>query len=110
MCADGSPAYFYKATNASSSDYVFFLGGDGSSTSCAHDTALCDEGGQQLGGSDDRGEIVRGTSILAAGEEENPLFGTYNRVYVPHCSSDMFLLDTESVDGRLQFRGRHLLE
>ncbi|CAN0464717.1 unnamed protein product, partial [Hapterophycus canaliculatus] len=91
VCADGSRGFFYKATNASSSDYVFFLGGGVGSTSCAHAEALCDEDeGRELGGGD-RGEDVRGTSILAAGEIENPLFATYNRLYLPHCSSDMFL-------------------
>lgn len=97
------------ATNASSSDYVFFLGGEGGSiSSCAHDDeALCGEEAETLS---DHGEVIRAASILAAGENDNSLFGTCNRVYVPYCSSDMFLLDTESADGERQFRGRHLLE
>ncbi|CAM9593982.1 unnamed protein product, partial [Scytosiphon promiscuus] len=113
VCADGSPGSYYMATNATSSDYVFFFGGDGgggSTPSCAHDEALCEEEGRELGSGGDRGEDMRAASVLAAGEGENSLFSTYNRVYVPHCSSDMFLLDTESADGDLQFRGRHILE
>lgn len=53
---------------------------------------------------------VAGYSFLSEDEEQNPLYSTYNRVFVPYCSMDMYLLDTEAPDGGLQFRGRPLLE
>lgn len=48
--------------------------------------------------------------MLSGDTRENPLYSTYNRVFVPYCTQDMHLLDTESTDGELQFRGRPYLE
>lgn len=48
--------------------------------------------------------------MLSGDPSENPLYGTFNRVLIPYCSMDMFLLDTQSDDGELQFRGRHVLQ
>lgn len=55
-------------------------------------------------------ETSEGYGLLSGDSEENPLYSTYNRVFVPYCTQDMHLLDTESPDGELQFRGRPYLE
>ncbi|CBJ30870.1 conserved unknown protein [Ectocarpus siliculosus] len=98
------------ATNASSSDYIFFL--QAGSVSCAHDATLCErqiEGAEIITTGSER-EVILGHNLLSGDAAENALFSTFNRVYVPHCTADMFLLDTQSDDGQLQFRGRALLE
>lgn len=99
------------ATNASSSDYVFYL--QGGAVSCAHNTTLCaqeEEGEITAGGIISSFEFLEGDGLLSGDPIANAQFSTYNRIFVPYCSMDMFLLDTESEDGGLQFRGRPLLE
>lgn len=92
------------ATNASSGDYVFYL--QGGAVSCAHDQALCAEVAGVPALSEQ--EVIEAGSFLS-GDPSN-LYSTFNRVIIPYCSMDMFLLDTQSADGHLQFRGRQLLE
>lgn len=53
---------------------------------------------------------VAGFNSLSGDPAANPLYSTYSRVFVPYCTQDMLLLDTESSDGGLQFRGRPYLE
>ncbi|CAM9464572.1 unnamed protein product [Ectocarpus fasciculatus] len=109
-CADGSQGYFHMAANASSSDYIFFL--QAGSVSCAHDATLCERQVEdaEITTSGSEHEVILGHNLLSGDAEENSLFSTFNRVYVPHCTADMFLLNTQSADGQLQFRGRALLE
>lgn len=101
------------ATNASSSDYVFYL--QGGAVSCAHNTTLCAQEEAGTTPPADTGissfEVLEGDGLLSGDDAiANGQFSTYNRIFVPYCSMDMFLLDTESDDGGLQFRGRPLLE
>lgn len=97
------------APNASSSDYVFFL--QAGSVSCAHNPTLCEvEEEAEITATGSEYEEILGYNLLSGDAAENALFSTFNRVYVPHCTADMFLLDTQSADGQLQFRGRALLE
>lgn len=109
MCADGSPGTFFMATNASSSDYVFFL--QGGEVSCAHNPTLCaQDEDETIPALLSMYEFLEGDGLLSGDPSANTRFSTYNRIFVPYCSMDMFLLGTESDDGELQFRGRHLLE
>lgn len=100
------------APNESSSDFVVHLqGGEG----CAHNQTLCKElleDKPQLFTSEGFPETVVAHSFLSGNESENALYSTYNRVYVPYCTMDLYLLDTESPagGGDMQFRGRPLLE
>lgn len=128
VCADGSPGHFYMDTSLSSRDFVFYLQGgmqlgmalssqENPSTlttiGCAHDTSLCGELKEdfpRLFTSDGFPETMSAFGMMSGDTEENGLFGTFNRVYVPYCTADMYTLDTESEDGSLQFRGRPLLE
>lgn len=48
---------------------------------------------------------VAGFNSLSGDPDANPLYSTYNRVFVPYCTQDLMLLDTEASDGGLQFRG-----
>eukprot|EP00752_Nemacystus_decipiens_P017729 g15897.t1 len=106
VCADGSPAWFHLATNASSSDYVFYL--QGGAVSCAHNETLCEEGGESTSLPFSEHEVIPAAGMLSG--DPPHLYSTFNRVLIPYCTMDMFLLDTQSFDGELQFRGRRLLE
>lgn len=109
-CADGSAATYYIESNATSQDYIFFFeGGMG----CAHDIATCEYlqlESAPLFTSDGFPEDIRGYGIMSGHERENSVYSTFNRIYVPYCSMDLYLLDGESEDGELQFRGRIILE
>lgn len=98
------------ATNASSKDYIVFLQGG---LGCAHNLTRCDELMEEappLFTSTGFPEEIAAYGILSGNAEENTLYNTYNRIYVPYCSMDLYLLDTQSPGGDLQFRGRPLLE
>lgn len=98
------------AANESSSDFVVYLqGGQG----CAHNQSICEDllvDKPHLFTSGGFLDTIEAHSFLSGNGQDNPLYSTFNRVYVPYCTMDMYLLDTESSDGRLQFRGRQLLE
>jgi len=100
------------AANASSNDFVFKLMGGGG---CANNETHCGEIREisaPLFTSDDKywPNSLEGYSLLSGDVGENALFSTFNRVLIPYCTQDLFLLDTESSDGELQFRGRPYLE
>ena len=98
------------AANTSSRDFVVFLEGGGG---CAHDQTLCRnarERSPQLFTSEGFPDTVAAYGFLSGDSRENPLYSAYNRVYLPYCTMDMYLLDTEAPGGLLQFRGRPLLE
>lgn len=98
------------AANASSRDFVVFLqGGQG----CAHSAATCEHLRATKGHlftSEGFPDTVASYGVLSGNAPENPLYSTYNRVYVPYCTMDMYAMDAQSKDGSLQFRGRPLLE
>eukprot|EP00752_Nemacystus_decipiens_P011511 g10221.t1 len=112
VCADGSPGFFYMAANASSNDFMIRLMGGGG---CANNETYCQDIrdiSAPLFTSDETlwPQSVAGFNALSGDEDANPLYSTFNRVFVPYCTLDMMLLDTESSDGGLQFRGRPYLE
>ncbi|CAN0574286.1 unnamed protein product, partial [Laminaria digitata] len=101
ICADGSAGHFYLAANTTSSDFVVFLGGGGG---CAHDQTLCEkvrEYSPQLFTSEGFPDTMAAFGFLSGDSRENPMYSTYNRVYLPYCSMDMYLLDTGTPDGLL---------
>jgi len=110
VCLDNSPGYFYAALNSSSSDFIFRLMGGGA---CVAEQEICAENIQDKpirSTSDGMPDTAYGFGVLSGDAAENPLYSTYNRIFVPYCTQDSFLMDTESSDGTLQFRGRPYLE
>lgn len=110
VCVDQSPGYFYASMNSSSNDFVVRLMGGGG---CVTDEEGCAAGVRERSGlysSVGMPDIATGFGVLSGDATENPLFSTYNRIMVPYCTQDMFVMDTESSDGELQFRGRRYLE
>lgn len=110
VCVDQSPGYFYASMNSSSNDFVVRLMGGGG---CVTEEEDCAEGireGSILYSSNGLPATATGFGVLSGDAAENPLYSTYNRILMPYCTQDMFLMDTESSDGELQFRGRPYLE
>eukprot|EP00752_Nemacystus_decipiens_P013076 g11565.t1 len=111
VCADGSPGFYYMAANASSDSFIFRLMGGGS---CAYNGTRCEESireiSEPLFTSNGWPNATVGSGLLSEDPAENPLYSTFNRILVPYCTQDLFLLDTESSGGDLQFRGRPYLE
>lgn len=110
VCLDNTPGYFYAALNSSSNDFIFrLMGGNG----CAQEQERCAEnieGRPIRSTSDGMPDTAYGFGALSGDAAENPLYSTYNRIFVPYCTQDLFLMDAESSDGTLQFRGRPYLE
>lgn len=96
--------------NASSNDFVVrLMGGSG----CVTDEAECAQGieeGTIHFSSNGLPDVAIGYGVLSGDATDNPLYSSYNRIMVPYCTQDMFLMDTESSDGEFQFRGRPYLE
>ena len=108
VCADGTPGVYYTSLNSTSSDYVVYVMGGGG---CAHDQSQCDTiGDPSKFGSNELPETMDSYGILSDDIDDNPLFSTFNKVFIHYCTHDMYLLDTVSSDGHIQFRGRPLLE
>lgn len=100
------------ATNDSSSDFIVYLQGG---PACAHNLTLCAElmlenSNGLFFTSNGFPDYISAYKFLSDDPEENPLYSSYSRVYVPYCTMDMFLLDTEASNGSLAFRGRPFLE
>lgn len=88
-CNDGTPAVYYIAANASSSSWVVWLQGGG----LCHDLEDCKRRAQgSLGSSKDYAPSIdppRG--MLSSDTEENPDLATWNKIYVPYCSGDLWM-------------------
>lgn len=108
ICADGTPGAYYISSNSSSSDYVVYIMGGGG---CAHDESTCEVVTDPLKfSSNGLPDTMDAYGPLSGDIYENPLYATFNRVFVHYCTQDMYLLDTESSDGLYQFRGRLIIE
>ena len=107
ICADSSPGAYYIERNSSSSDYVVYVAGGGG---CADDPIRCEEVDEDKLTSNGLSETITGHGLLSNDAVDNPMYSTFNRIFIHYCTQDMFLLDTESSDGVYQFRGRHLIE
>lgn len=110
LCVDLSPGYIYASMNSSSNDFLVRLMGGGGCVTDEVDCAAGTREGGVLYSSAGMPTTSTGFGVLSGDATENPLFSTYNRIMVPYCTQDMFLMDTESSDGELQFRGRRYLE
>lgn len=108
ICADGTPGVYYSSSNSSSSDYVVYVNGGGA---CVNDPSQCDIIEKPFKfGSNGLPETMESFGILSDDVDDNPLFYTFNKVFIHYCTQDMYLMDTVSQDGKFQFRGRPLLE
>jgi hypothetical protein len=82
VCRDGSPAGFAYRLNAASDDLVIYFEGGGAcynNATCVTNPAMVGEGSK--GG--------RSTGLFDVTDERNPL-RTYNWVYIPYCTGDVF--------------------
>lgn len=107
ICADSSPGAYYIERNSSSSDYVVYVEGGGG---CADDQITCEEVEEDKFTSNGLSETITGHGLLSNDALDNPMYSTFNHIFIHYCTQDLFLLDTESSDGVYQFRGRPLIE
>lgn len=87
-CIDGSPAAYYIAANSSSTKWVVWLEGGGlceSLQNCQHRAATAFGSSSSYSKSMDAPK-----GMLSADPTVNPDLFSWNRVYVPYCSGDIW--------------------
>ena len=88
-CLDGSPAVYYIAANASSSRWVIWLEGGGN---CLNLTDCVQRAKGRLGSSASyNASIDAPKGMLSSDAAANPDLHTWNRVFVPYCSGDVWM-------------------
>jgi len=113
LCNDGSSAVYYwqagVGVNAArdANKTVIYLGGGGF---CASD-ADCSRRPPEGRSSMSYPTSVNGSGILSS-SSKNPNFQSWNRVFLPYCTSDMYSGDTGPTGGaaNFQFRGARVVE
>lgn len=87
-CIDGSPATYYIAANSSSKGYIIFLEGGGV---CTHLKDCKLRAKTDLGSSKNlRPEMPDNIGGVIGSDDTNPDFRSWNRIYVPYCSGDIW--------------------
>lgn len=110
ICNDGTPYAFYKSSSPRlRRRWLIFLEGGG----LCNGESACSERfktQRQLMSSAGLPETVTGRDILSRQQEENPAFYDYNHVFLPYCSSDLWLGTRATVAIRLsrEAGGRNL--
>jgi len=86
-CIDGSPAIAYLAQNQSSKQFIFWLEGGGICKSLSD----CQGRAQgSLGSSLGSTATIQQSRPMLMDTDENPDFRTWNRIYVPYTSGDVW--------------------
>lgn len=88
LCLDGSEAVFYLSRNSDSKYWVVQLqegGSCGTYESCLHRSR------GPLGSSRNYSDYLTGTFVASDDPQENPMFSSWNKVFVPYCSGDVFV-------------------
>jgi hypothetical protein len=121
LCLDGSPAVYYLSRGSNASSFLFFLEGGGW---CQTLSECAERAKTNLGSStsyaptldlstinappSQRGGECNGHDAFDRNASANPLFATWNFVYVPYCDGASFAGDNESAS--LFFRGKAIRE
>lgn len=107
-CMDGSPGGYYLAANSSSASWVIELEGGGE---CASKVNCDGRKGSALISSKYFPKD-HSPSFLLADSDANPRLRTFNRVFVPYCSQDLWTGQRTSASDETfgyYFAGRHVL-
>ncbi|XP_054849645.1 palmitoleoyl-protein carboxylesterase notum2-like [Eublepharis macularius] len=89
-CNDGTTAGYYIREQRNSKRWIIFLEGGW----CCYNTETCDgrhKNTRRLTSSSEWPQTRKGTGILSAHVEENPYWWSANAVFVPYCSSDIWI-------------------
>lgn len=88
LCLDGSEAVFYLSRNPHSKHWIVQLqagGSCGTYDSCLHRSR------GSFGSSRNYSDYLTGTFVASDDPGENPMFHSWNKVFVPYCSGDVFV-------------------
>ncbi|XP_031574737.1 palmitoleoyl-protein carboxylesterase NOTUM-like [Actinia tenebrosa] len=88
LCLDGSVAVFYLSHNPLSKNWIIQLQAGGS---CGSVEACRERAKGRYGSSKDYDLYMTGTFLSSDDPNENPTFASWNKVYVPYCSGDVFV-------------------
>lgn len=88
LCLDGSEAVFYLSRNPDSKHWVVQLQAGGS---CGTYDSCLDRSRSLLGSSRNYSDFMTGTFVASDDPGENPMFSSWNKVFVPYCSGDVFV-------------------
>jgi len=110
LCMDGSPGGYYLAANSSSRSWILELEGGGE---CASKDNCDQRVASALGSSDYFSKDTTFGFLLQDDATANPHLGTWNRVFLPYCSQDLWMgqRTVASADTfGYYFAGHHILE
>ncbi|KAL9989249.1 hypothetical protein ACROYT_G003778 [Oculina patagonica] len=88
LCLDGSEAVFYLSRNPESKHWVVQLQAGGS---CGTYDSCLDRSKGSFGSSKNYSDFMTGTFVASDDPAENPMFSSWNKVFVPYCSGDVFV-------------------
>lgn len=88
LCLDGSEAVFYLSRNPYSKHWVVQLQAGGS---CGTYDSCLDRSRGSFGSSQNYSDYLTGTFVASNDPGENPMFSSWNKVFVPYCSGDVFV-------------------
>lgn len=88
LCLDGSEAVFYLSQNPDSKHWVVQLQAGGS---CGTYDSCLDRSRGSFGSSRNYSDFLTGTFVASGDPAENPMFSSWNKVFVPYCSGDVFV-------------------
>ena len=115
-CADGTPAVYYIAANASSTSWVVWLQGGGLCQSL--DDCKSREQGALGSSRDYASSIDAPRGMLSSDPVENPDLAAWNKIYIPYCSGDLWQGTAKEAmnpfpnpdDWTAYFHGHYILE
>jgi hypothetical protein len=90
-CTDGTPAAYYTQLNASSPNWVLWIEGGGVCES--YDDCVGRQKGS-LGSSKYFDKSHAASQLISNDPAENPDFASWNHVWIPYCSGDVWLGQT----------------
>lgn len=88
ICLDGSEAVFYLSRNHDSKNWVVQLQAGGS---CDNFQSCQERVKGPYGSSQSYDQYMKGVFVVSDDPRENPTFASWNKVYVPYCSGDVFV-------------------
>jgi len=112
ICNDGSPAAYYLATEGSTSgDVLIYLEGGGSCTDPYDCQLRCDRESYLCSSTEYPNTLQGEAVVFSLSQEENPAFASFEKVYVPYCSSDEHSGNKEASEetGNFHFNGRNIV-
>jgi len=114
VCNDGSPAGYYFRRGGNSKDWVVFLEGGGycfNKWTCSKRSLLSKSRKYSLLSIEGSSKKKFVTGILSTQRKTNPIWWNANHVYIPYCSSDIWIGNrSASRKGTFSFHGARIVD